>query len=137
MEKTVFTPQNHSLHPLRMVLLRQKEELLLALALNHKRLAGPEARNADSDGTFRSASAAMRVNRVLSGKLSRIEEALERMNSGCFGVCVLCGETVARYRLQSVPWERYCTACRENRNSRFTDSSVEPAVLLEEAAKLA
>lgn len=45
--------------------------------------------------------------------LKEIEEALERVESGEFGSCSSCEETIPARRLQAVPWARYCIDCQE------------------------
>ncbi len=45
--------------------------------------------------------------------LLEIEGALERIESGDYGVCFNCSEKIARRRLQAVPWARYCIDCQE------------------------
>jgi DnaK suppressor protein len=45
--------------------------------------------------------------------LTQIEEALERMDDGEYGVCVNCGQEVQPKRLEAVPWARYCITCQD------------------------
>ena len=45
--------------------------------------------------------------------LSLIQEALERMEAGGFGVCVACGGEMQQKRLEAVPWARHCIGCQE------------------------
>ena len=45
--------------------------------------------------------------------LSLIQEALERMEAGGFGVCVECGGEMQQKRLEAVPWARHCIGCQE------------------------
>ena len=37
-----------------------------------------------------------------------IDEALDRMDSGRFGLCQEDGEPIARERLEAMPWARFC-----------------------------
>lgn len=46
-------------------------------------------------------------------KLLLIEEALNRLNQGRYGMCTHCGQKIAEGRLQVVPWARYCIDCQE------------------------
>lgn len=43
--------------------------------------------------------------------LQRIESALERMESGEYGLCVACGEPIAENRLEADPGVLLCLAC--------------------------
>jgi len=45
--------------------------------------------------------------------LTQIEEALERMDEGEYGVCINCGQEVQPKRLEAVPWARYCITCQD------------------------
>jgi len=52
--------------------------------------------------------------------LMEINEALRRLYRGEFGVCEICGEPIARARLEAMPYTRLCLACKqkEERESR-------------------
>jgi DnaK suppressor protein len=52
---------------------------------------------------------AVRMSRLLE----QVEDALERMDSGTFGVCLACGEKLPRKRLELVPWAAYCVSCQD------------------------
>src|SRR5690349_1268444 len=41
-------------------------------------------------------------------QLRLIEEALDRIESGDYGVCLSCEETIPEKRLNALPWARYC-----------------------------
>src|SRR3990172_6417781 len=45
--------------------------------------------------------------------LHLIQEALERMEHGSYGVCVACGGEMQPKRLDAVPWARHCIDCQE------------------------
>lgn len=45
--------------------------------------------------------------------LQLVEEALERIRRGTFGLCVQCEEELQQKRLEAVPWTRYCISCQE------------------------
>ena len=49
--------------------------------------------------------------------LREIEDALERLRAGGYGICLDCGLPVSRKRLEAVPWARYCVTCQERRSS--------------------
>jgi len=108
MQETTAQPRARSWEPLRALLLRRKAELAVSLSLNAK-------------GCVSSASAP-RVNRVLQGKLDRIQSALARIDAGTFGACLLCGNTIAEERLRDLPWERFCAHCKENPGARGSGS---------------
>jgi DnaK suppressor protein len=45
--------------------------------------------------------------------LIEIEGALERLDSGAYGTCLNCRESIAKARLRALPWARYCIDCQE------------------------
>ncbi len=49
--------------------------------------------------------------------LQAIEEALDRIQKGLYGVCRDCGEPIAAVRLNAIPWTRVCITCKEKQNS--------------------
>jgi DnaK suppressor protein len=49
--------------------------------------------------------------------LQAIEEALQRIEHGTFGVCRDCGEPIAVARLKAIPWTRVCIACKEKQKA--------------------
>lgn len=56
-----------------------------------------------------------RLRQTNSHLLRAIEEALERIERGAFGICAHCGQPIGRPRLQAVPWTRLCLDCKEQR----------------------
>jgi DnaK suppressor protein len=49
------------------------------------------------------------------GKLQAIEDALERVDDGSYGVCESCESEVAEGRLQAMPFTRLCVQCQADR----------------------
>ncbi len=49
--------------------------------------------------------------------LAEIKAALERMNSGTYGYCEVCGQEIAFERLEAVPATKYCMAHQPNQHS--------------------
>jgi DnaK suppressor protein len=46
-------------------------------------------------------------------RLREIRAALERIDSGSFGICLNCDEEIAAKRLAAVPWTALCIVCQE------------------------
>jgi len=55
----------------------------------------------------------LRLNSLDYGQLRMVEEALDRVQSGDFGVCLACEQPIPSKRLQALPWARYCVPCQE------------------------
>src|SRR5882672_6076826 len=45
--------------------------------------------------------------------LQLVNEALNRVDDGSFGVCVACENEINQKRLEAVPWTRHCISCQE------------------------
>lgn len=93
--------------------LREKQrELLsdLARRRTEARAAGqPEVRDPyDSAEASLTTAEAMEEITLESRTLEQVTAALERMQQGTFGNCVLCGRPIADSRLEAVPWTPYC-----------------------------
>ena len=46
--------------------------------------------------------------------LREINDALHRMDTEHYGVCLECEEPISQKRLDAVPWARYCVPCQES-----------------------
>ena len=54
-----------------------------------------------------------RLNGLDYAQLRLIEEAMDRLNSGDFGICFSCDEPIPPKRLRAIPWARYCLLCQD------------------------
>ena len=54
-----------------------------------------------------------RMNGLDYGQLRLVEEALDRLDAGDYGVCLCCDEPIAEKRLRALPWARYCVVCQD------------------------
>jgi RNA polymerase-binding transcription factor DksA len=48
--------------------------------------------------------------RMLGARVARIQQALERMDQGTYGRCVVCGTPIPPERLEALPDTPYCLA---------------------------
>ena len=46
-------------------------------------------------------------------ELQEIKEALKSIESGSYGICEMCDESIAIGRLKAKPFAKFCTDCRE------------------------
>jgi DnaK suppressor protein len=46
-------------------------------------------------------------------QLRMVEEALDRLDSGDYGICLSCEQPIPAKRLQALPWARCCVRCQE------------------------
>lgn len=49
--------------------------------------------------------------------LRAIENALQRITQGRFGVCEICGSPISKARLEALPWTPLCRDCMEEEQS--------------------
>lgn len=43
--------------------------------------------------------------------LTLVENALQRLGDGTYGLCLQCGEAIALRRLEALPWAERCVRC--------------------------
>ncbi len=60
---------------------------------------------------------ALKLRQTDAKILQAIEEALQRIEKGTYGVCRDCGEPIASARLLAIPWTRVCIACKEKQTA--------------------
>jgi len=46
--------------------------------------------------------------------LAELEDALERINNGSYGICAVCDAPIHPKRLEAIPYARLCLACKAN-----------------------
>ena len=51
--------------------------------------------------------------------LHQIEDALEQMEGGRYGVCILCGQAIPLPRLEALPFATTCVPCQEKAERRL------------------
>ncbi len=49
-------------------------------------------------------------------RLKAVDEALNRLETGDYGMCAQCGEEISIARLRAVPLAMYCVDCQQKRN---------------------
>ncbi len=103
----------------RETLLGQKRHILRDLEVELKE--GREGSQEEGMDTYDIASEERdrEINLILSDRdrerLQAIEDALERIGAGSYGVCENCEEDIAQERLEVMPFTRLCFACQSER----------------------
>ena len=46
--------------------------------------------------------------------ISNIEQALNKIDDGSFGVCLNCKEDISQERLEAIPYAKYCIKCQDD-----------------------
>ena len=103
-------PAAHEVH--RHALLKKRDLILSALRLDRGQ---PNERVPEEDqGTVAHEEfVCMRVNHLDYAQLRMINEALDRLESGDYGICLSCEEEIPGKRLTALPWAKYCIPCQE------------------------
>ena len=98
----------------RQMLLEKREQVVSGLGVKFDTLA-KMGRVAEEDQAQLSHDefVSLRLNSLDYGQLRMVEEALDRVQSGDFGVCLACEQPIPSKRLQALPWARYCVPCQE------------------------
>ena len=62
--------------------------------------------------------------------LSQIDDALERLEDGEYGLCEECGDKISKGRLNVRPFARYCVTCKSKleKNERYLRGQIEEGV---------
>ena len=60
---------------------------------------------------------ALKLKQTDAKILQAIEEALQRIEKGTYGMCRDCGEPIAPARLNASPWTRVCISCKEKQTA--------------------
>ena len=53
-----------------------------------------------------------------SETLRKIDEAIQRLEDGSYGICVECSDEIASPRLAALPFAELCRSCQELKESR-------------------
>ncbi|NOY87757.1 MAG: TraR/DksA family transcriptional regulator [Deltaproteobacteria bacterium] len=106
-----------------MALLLERRMELNELLAKRSKDALDASREEEKDTLERArASYANDFNISLREKIIRdireIDQALEKITAGEFGICELCGEEIQKKRLEVRPNARYCIRCKEDIEKR-------------------
>lgn len=102
----------------REALVARKEQILKQL--NEEVKEGRESALDEGMDTYDLASEerSREINLILSDrdrdKLQAIEDALERIEDGSYGICESCEEEIAPERLEALPFTRLCVSCQSD-----------------------
>jgi len=49
--------------------------------------------------------------------LEQLDEALDKIERGTYGVCETCGKPIGKVRLTAIPFARLCISCRQHKEA--------------------
>lgn len=83
--------------------------------------AGEVQDAADEATAAQSTEESLSESSRLSATLMQVRDALQRLQAGTYGICVVCGRPIEPGRLQAVPWSPYCLADQEKLETRTVE----------------
>jgi DnaK suppressor protein len=112
MKKSAPIQENHAGY--REKLLAKREEVLTGLGMKFDTMAkmGRVAEDDQAQITH-DEFVSLHLNSLDYLQLRLVEEALDRLDAGDFGVCLSCEEPIPTKRLRALSWARYCVKCQE------------------------
>lgn len=121
-----------------MTMTKRRSAVLKQVLLDHKRRqqvevegrvrAGRAERTRDVGDSLDNSDAEIQdgldfaLLQMRAATLSRIEEALERLDSGRYGICTECGEDISERRLGALPFAVRCHDCEGQREAEHGPS---------------
>jgi DnaK suppressor protein len=102
----------------RRMLVEKRAEVLSGLGNKFDMLAGM-GRVAEDDQAQLSHDEfiSLHLNGLDYAQLRLVNEALERLDAGSYGICLCCEDPIAPKRLRAISWARYCVKCQEDRSA--------------------
>jgi len=101
----------HEIH--KQALLAKRAAILTALRLDRGQ---PNERLSEEDQGIAAHEefVSTRLNHLDYAQLRMIDEALDRLDSGDYAICLGCEESIPDKRLRALPWAKYCVPCQES-----------------------
>lgn len=101
---------------IRSTLLKRREDLLKEIVGNRERESDPLKKEIgdiyDEASSERERELSLTLGDRDRQKLIEIDEALQRLEKGEYGICESCGENIAPGRLKAQPFARLCINCK-------------------------
>jgi DnaK suppressor protein len=98
----------------RRMLLEKRESALAGLGAKAHHLAkGERISEEDQAQCSLEEAVSLRLNGLEYMQLRQIQDALDRLQLGEYGICFLCEKPIPAKRLHALPWAKYCVKCQE------------------------
>lgn len=122
---------NGSVHQnvFRRMLEEKRHDLLIALGVKFDSIA-KAGRVAEEDQAQMSHDEFISLSRNKQDyqALKLVDEALDRISAGDYGVCQRCEEPISPRRLEVLPWAKYCVRCQERISARAHEEEDVPVL---------
>lgn len=98
----------------RQMLLDRRQEVLASLGgkFDTRAMLGRVAEDDQAQITH-DEFVSLHVNSLDYAELRLVNEALDRLATGDYGICLACEEPIAPKRLRAISWARYCVHCQD------------------------
>ncbi len=108
------------LNELRERLLSEREQICSRLQSSHRDLRNNSNKENIEETGSKDFIHAVDISMMGSDaeKLNMIDEALENLRRGTYGICQDCGEPISEGRLRARPFAHYCIKCKSIREER-------------------
>ena len=60
----------------------------------------------------------MALQKQLREQMAEVEHALQKLESGTYGLCGICGQPIVPERLEALPWASLCINCKTHQARR-------------------
>ena len=91
--------------------LLEQVQILSEQALQSSKEAGEESADIGSDNFSRETELILITKEEHQIKL--INEAIERLKNGSYGICMTCNKNIQQGRLEAIPYAKYCINCKK------------------------
>ena len=110
-----LVPPSHSDHPFLGALLARRRELTGNLEETKFDALSKMGRVAEDDQAQMSHEEfiSLQRNSMDYTALRQVNAAIERVNTGDYGVCAACDEPISEKRLKAISWAKYCVVCQD------------------------
>jgi len=99
-------------------LLQEREALLAEVRKKIQGLSAAERVSEDEEAQrLHEDFVHLRLSLLDAERLRLVNEALDRIEVGDYGICMNCEQPIPPKRLEAVPWTRYCVRCQEELDS--------------------
>lgn len=98
--------------------LSARAQAVRALSISQDEESGLGGQEADVASDLAEEEVNLGLEQADRARLLDVEDALERLRAGTYGVCERCGQPIAVERLRVHPWTRVCLACAQKAAGR-------------------
>jgi RNA polymerase-binding transcription factor DksA len=118
--KEASQPAPQSWDETKLRLLAERREVIEAIAVNTLggSDSGENGQESDYASTDQIRDTEYSHREALSRRLYQLDDALERISAGVYGLCAACGARIVEKRLTSDPAVSFCVGCQAASESR-------------------